>query len=228
MRVEINLTLKCNLACSNCNRLCHIFRDRTDHITRQQMMYLLDDVKAYHQQTGRKVTRIKVAGGEPFLHPDYDWMLCRLAELVPEFCTKVKVDTNGTVPYETTADINFSGRSAKRKHHLPYLWSPTDMGLPITPCKTPFLCGFSLDNRGWLPCSPAIMIARCFGLEHLYRDRMPWEVWGLDELCKYCIHAAPQCFRDKYCKPLNEITQEEKLPTPSWKKALESYLEKMS
>ena len=92
-------------------------------------------------------------------------------------------------------NISWSGARESKKRHLPYLWSPTDLGLPIKPCTQPRICGFSLDNLGWLPCSPAIMIVRAFRLKHLYKYAMPEEPWGLDELCKHCVHAAPAEWR---------------------------------
>ena len=224
MRIEVNMTLRCNLACPNCNRLCHIFRDRTDDMSKDQIQNLINDVIDYRDRTGKKINRIKVVGGEPFMHPDYAWILNKLGKLVSGYCSKVKVDTNGTVKFQTDANVVISGRAPKRKIHLPYLWSPQDLGLTVTPCRQPIVCGFSVDNKGWLPCSAAIMIARCFGLTHLYKDKMPTKVWGMDELCRHCIHAAPEDFRKQMCKPLNQITENEKTPTSSWREALENYV----
>jgi hypothetical protein len=172
-------------------------------MSREQIEGVLTDIRNYYEETGKKINRIKVVGGEPFMHPDYDWMLTRLGSLVPDYCNKVKVDTNWSLPYCTTADVQVTGRAPKRKVHLPYLWSPTDLGLSVTPCNQPRVCGFYLH--------------------HLYKDHMPTEVWGLDELCKHCIHAAPDDFRAQLCKPLKEITLNEKTPTKSWEDALENY-----
>jgi hypothetical protein len=198
-------------------------------VSRQQIEDLIEDVHFYHMVENTPINRIKIAGGEPLLHPDILWILERLSPLVPEYVLKIKLDSNGTmtavigdmmVNNAKVPNIVFSGRAPKKKMHLPYLWSPTDLGLKVTPCDTPRLCGFSLDNRGWLPCSPAIMIARTFGLDHLYMDGLPHSVWGMDELCKHCIHAAPKAFREAHCKPLREITEAERTPTESWRKAL--------
>ncbi len=67
------------------------------------------------------------------------------------------------------------------------------------------------------------MIARGFGLEYLYRDHLPVNVWGLDELCQHCIHAAPNSFIREHSKRLSDITEEEKTPTKSWVVALARY-----
>ncbi len=223
MRIELNLTLRCNLACPNCNRCCNLFRTRTDDVSRQQIRAMVLDIKQYKQATGMRINRIKVVGGEPLLHPEWDWVIEKLSELVPDHCNKVKVDSNGTIKHEPVKNVVFAGRGIVRKEHLPYLWSPTDLGLPITPCSQPRICGFSLDSIGWLPCSPAIMIARSFGLEHLYRNKMPTQPWGLDELCKHCIHAAPEEFRQAHCKSLGSILESDQRPTESWVRALERY-----
>ena len=96
-----------------------------------------------------------------------------------------------------------------------------DFGLPWTPCRHPFECGFSLDNRGWLPCSPAISIARLFGREHLYRRELPeGQPWGMEELCRYCCYAFPEDFRRINVKHLAEFTPAMKLASKSWFDAL--------
>jgi len=223
MRIELNLTLRCNAKCPNCNRCCDLYPERTDDVSFSQFADMVREVRA----TPSEVTRIKVVGGEPLLHPDFESVCDALSGLVAGgYVGKVKIDTNGileVLPRYRKPHISFSGTKPKKKVHLPYLWSPTDLKLPIKPCSQPRFCGLSLDNIGWLPCSPAIMIVRAFRLKHLYKYEMPTETWGLDEICKHCIHAAPAAWRKEHERALCDITEEEKTPSPSWKEGLERY-----
>jgi hypothetical protein len=79
----------------------------------------------------------------------------------------------------------------------------------------------SLDWRGWLPCSPAILIAGGFDLEHLYRepDDIPTGPWG-EELCSHCVYSAPRKWRK--ANGGFEVTK----PTPRWEEALRNYAQK--
>jgi hypothetical protein len=86
----------------------------------------------------------------------------------------------------------------------------------------PKVCGYSLDVRGWLPCSAAIAIARLFNLEHLYKPLdgpLPTKIWGMDELCQDCIHGVPDFFGRK----LIEIPAMWEMPSPRWADRLWSY-----
>jgi hypothetical protein len=160
------------------------------------------------------------------LHPQFARIYDLLRQAVDSrLIRKVKIDTNGTLPIPSLMphdNIRFGGASQRKKAHLPYLWSPMDLGEPVPkqPCSMPRLCGFSLDNRGWLPCSAAIMIVRAFGLTHLYRQEMPTKPWGITEICRHCVHSMPEEWKQEHCKPLADITEEEKTPSESWREAL--------
>ena len=216
---ELNVTLRCNLRCANCNRLCHLrpaWAEDSD-VPLEQVRRFVD-----HLRTGPvQAKRVKIAGGEPMMHHDLTGVLAILLAGVEEgLIQKIKVDSNGTLARPAIAHpaLRFSGRRPNHKAHLPTLWSPTDLGLPTSfPCSMPRRCGVSLDNRGYLPCSAAISIVRTMRLPGLYRDR-PDEAgcWDFARLCPHCVFAAPEAWRKAHCKPLNRITAGEKLPTPTW------------
>lgn len=221
--VELNVTLRCNQRCPNCNRCCNLFPHRTDDMTAGQIVNFLAQLRF----SDLRVKRVKVVGGEPLLHPEFPliWDLLELG-VNEGLIRSVKVDTNGTLPIPAVHPhprMRIGGCPPRRKRHIPYLWSPVDLGYTVNgnACRMPYRCGMSLDNRGWLPCSAAIMIARGFGLEHLYRQTVPDRTWGLDELCRHCIHAMPREWKDAHCQPLSRIITEEKTPTVSWRAALE-------
>ncbi len=239
---ELNVTLRCNLACPNCNRHCHLkptWAEDSD-MNPHQIVQFVDALR----DGPVKAKRVKIAGGEPLLHPYLGLILELLLAAVDEgLIQKIKIDSNGTLPILDMRHerLQWSGRKPPKKAHLPCLWSPADLDLPILfPCSQPKVCGISLDSRGYLPCSPAIAIAHTIGLEgDEYFDGY-WEYHeGLDLLkeldasgvvgawpdlagfCRHCVHAAPKAWREEHCKPLNHITAGEKIPTKTWAEAMQ-------
>ena len=114
----------------------------------------------------------------------------------------------------------------RKKKHQPALWSPKDLGVitPIGKCQQLRKCGFSLDKYGYLPCSPAIMIARLLNLTHLYKKEFPKEPWGLEELCPHCVFSMSPEWRSKYSsKSIFDFTEEEKKPTKSFQEGMDGF-----
>lgn len=219
MRIELNVTLACNKLCPNCNRLCHLYRDRKEHVTIHQVHKMIEQIRA----SGVPINRVKVAGGEPLLNPEFKEIYLALMAAIEEgLVDKVRIDSNGSIPYPrslpTHPKILRGGSPEGRKIHLPVFVAPFDMELGMsTHCSVPKLCGFSLDHHGWLPCSAAIAIVRAFHLDDLYRYELPTKVWGVGELCHLCVFAMPRKWKNEHAKHLNE---QYNLITPAWKFAL--------
>jgi hypothetical protein len=226
INLELNITLKCNLACSNCNRMCNIYRDRTEHMS-------LDQIKKFieHAKNGGGINKLKVLGGEPLLHPQFVDIYNLLCEAGKQGIIRyIKIETNKTVPFPKVENYPFvcwKGRPPNKKKHQPFLWSPKDLGVVKTAqphCPQLTKCGFSLDKYGYLPCSLAIMISRLFGLTHLYKHEFPTQVWGLEELCPNCIFSMDQEWRNKHsCIKLCDHSVEEKAPTKSYKETMDKW-----
>ena len=224
MKVELNLTLRCQLACKGCDRLCGIVPpEPADDMTPAQVSAFIQEAKT----RGIHIDRVKIVGGEPLVLPHVTDIVRLLIDegIGSGVISSIKLDTNGIarIPADmpTHPSFRIGGRKPKKKIHLPYIWSPSDLGLEWHgPCSHPYRCGFSLDARGWLPCSPAIMIDRLFyGGEH-YRHSITAHPWGIEKLCAHCIYAASSAFRVANVKPLNLFTPEMKMPTRSWAAAL--------
>ena len=217
-RVELNVTLECNLSCPGCNRLCGRGAP-SEHMSVEQIDAFCKWA-CFHP-----VSRVKIAGGESL-----KWNRFTIGFVLLEHASKQGIfslcgNTNGTLPMPSFAKgVKWYYSSPRKKRHLPYWHAPIDLGLSWKPCKMPHRCGFSLDPGGWLPCSPAIMIARVFGMTDLYRSDLPdWKTWGMDRLCPLCPHAAPEDWRREHCKPLSQFTDEDNTPSASWAKALDAY-----
>lgn len=225
INLELNITLRCNLFCVNCNRLCHIYRDRTDDMSIPQIEKFIEQAR-----NGGGVQRLKIIGGEPLMHPNFVEIYNLLVDAAEEGVIKsVIVETNKTLnrpdglkPSKLT---KWQGTLQRKKRHLPILWSPKDLGVQTHyPCRQISRCGFSLDKYGYLPCSLSIMMVRIFKMTHLYRYEFPTQPWGLDELCPICIFSMDKTWRSHYSQiHLWQHTEQDKTPTESYKKALDEF-----
>lgn len=223
INIELNITLQCNLACANCNRLCHIYRDRTEHMSVGQVEKFINQAKV-----NGGVHKLKVLGGEPLLHPQFVDIYKLLTDAAKDGVIKeIKIESNKTITppkIESFPFVSWKGRTPNKKKHQPILWHPKDLGATTTAqpnCPQISKCGFSLDKYGYMPCSLAIMVSRLFGLTHLYRKEFPLQVWGLDELCPNCIFSMSAEWRTKFsCKNILQHTEEEKAPTKTYQEAL--------
>lgn len=217
IRVELNLTLACNHKCPSCDRLCNHFPERECHMTLDQ----IDRFCTQAEESTNNVKRVKVVGGEPLLHPEYREVHDRLCIATDQgVFDKVKIQSNGTIPRPdglvVSRRVYFSGKPFRKRKHYP-IWSPEDYNQPWSVgCPTLSKCGFSLDTYGWLPCSPAIAIVGVFGLEYLYRDKIPTEPWGLEELCRHCINAGPSSWRNNHILSFADMDDEHRTPSSSW------------
>jgi len=226
-RAELNISYNCNLKCLNCNRLCDKLKLDED-MTVEQVKLFLQKL----QEEKKHLSRIKVVGGEPTQHPDFVAICALLSYAVKSgLIGKVVVNTNGINPPYNLENPFFPGvfwkvSKPSKKAHRPFLWSPKDMGLEtFGPCSMPRVCGYSLDSRGWLPCSSAPAIVRVFGLEHLYKPLdgpLPGVIWGMEELCPHCIFSV----NEEYIRGKSFITtpQEWKQPTETWERLLKEYM----
>ena len=229
MRVELNITLKCNLSCTNCNRFCNLVKQE-EHIS-------IKTVKRFLENINTPIDRVKVVGGEPLLHPEFMLIFELLKNAVASGkIKKVKIDTNQMTPFppnlwaKRTDAVRTGGTHPKKKKHYPMI-HPVDIGYVTTAkynCEMIRRCGFSLDNKGWLPCSSAIMIARLFNLEYLYKKQRPNTVWGLEELCQHCVFAMPQEWLNEHAYPVLNTPKEWRKPSKTYKKAIKEYVERIN
>ncbi len=222
MKVELNVTMACNAECVHCNRLCDLYPDRTEHMTAEQVYRMVEQVRAAEET----VIKCKVVGGEPFLNPE----IRDICELLSEadVIEKVIIETNRILPIPQWANdlprTRIQGTLPKDKVHVPATWSPVDYNQPTQlGCMGLHRCGYSLDKYGWLPCSPAIMLVRLFGMWELYRLTLPRFPWELLQLCHHCIASAPVEWTEKHTHPLADVPDADRNPSKSWAKAMQSW-----
>lgn len=232
---EMNLTLRCNAQCKNCNRHCDRYPDRGEEedMTVEQISRFIDQIA----DSPIKVKRLKLLGGEPLLHPDFEAIYFMLAKATDDgLIQKIKIESNGIIPHPHVGrhdNIRWAGKPFKRKKHLPVLWSPTDMGLetPGCPCSMPRICGISLDAYGYSLCSMCPMMLRIFQCEEfyaLYADEFPgnWQEVFVDTIktiCPHCIFSASQEFKDQHCYPVTDTPEHALKPTETWQLYLDEF-----
>jgi hypothetical protein len=226
-RVELNITFECNLACVNCNRLCNLVE--------LDKPMTVDQVALYVQrlrESGKKLRRTKVVGGEPTIHPQFMEICEVLSEGTRDGTVgSVTVNTNGTTLDDFRGKlpkgVRFKRSRPNIKEHLPMMWAPADVGMESHGyCKMPRKCGFSLDSRGWLPCSPGTAITRLFGKEHLYMPLdgpIPTTTWGINDLCPHCIFSTDMMRGKSLKDSVGEYSQ----ASPTWANALTNWKNRM-
>ncbi len=214
MRLEINLTLRCQLSCQFCNRICNLTKNKEDYqqeVNIEQIDNLISDLK----RTNTIITKCKVLGGQPTLNKDFVNIWNKIVS-VPDLITFVKLETNHVDPLpiiNLPKHTKIQGRSVGKKHHIPFPWSPKENGIivKIGDCAQMKRCGYSLSGKGYLPCSQAI--ALCYLLDiDLYKKELPisWTQEELNLICQHCPENMDKKWKEQYCnRDIRSFTKEE-------------------
>jgi hypothetical protein len=234
--VEIDLTSLCNLRCNNCNRSSAQAPEAV-HIDVKAIREFVDDSLA----EGRRWARIRLLGGEPTLHPQFNAILeelLRYKAVYPE--SSLEVVTNGhgrkvqavidSLPPSVYVE-NSSKTGVVQPGFRPFNMAPQDsiayLGADYrNGCSIASTCGLGLTAQGYYPCAVAGGIDRVLGLRR-GRTRLPPledEMRDLmDVACRLCGR-----FRDGHYVP-------EKLRRPlltqrtsrSWERIYEAWRSRM-
>jgi hypothetical protein len=225
MNVEIEITLRCNRSCPQCNRYSNLFDfmplDDTDMTLGQ-----IDKFCSQVERGGQRLGKIALIGGEPLLHPELeqivDMLHTRLREkrLVRELVMTTNGDNLKKVHPRALEHLRITV-SWNKMGFLYSLAAPKDLGQTMRTCPVPRKCGICLNVWGYWPCGPACAISRLFDFPQYQRVELPksLEEFGpLDRLgnwdiCQLCQWAAK--------KPV--LVRERNEPTESYQRAIEKY-----
>lgn len=190
----------------------------------------LDQIEKLGQQLRERkehIDKIKVVGGEPLVHPQYQEIIEKLNEFRLEgLITFIKINTNKLLP-RPAFDFPVRYLGGLKGGHIPFQVSPADLGVKTNlGCAMPIGCGYSLDAWGFLPCSPAIALVRVFKLYHLYKRELPTGPWGYEEICKHCVfacdwkwtHVVPRFDR-------SGMVDGVKIPSPAFERGMAEYVD---
>lgn len=230
--IEIDITYLCNLHCLNCNR--------SVSQAPEKMQITIERIQSFVTESivrGHRWDRIRVLGGEPTLHPQFQ----EIMDILLRFCEwntgcRIEVVTNGhgkkvqsvlkTLP--KIIWIENSKKSGKVQE---------DFGsFNLAPCDEPDFshadyrngcaimeeCGMGLTPMGYYPCAIAGGIDRIAGWRIGY-DNLPWpddDMLNLTErFCALCGRFQVGHFIPKNLRP--KMT--ESLVSPTWLKLYESW-----
>lgn len=202
-KVIIDITLDCNLRCSDCNR--SVGSKQTiaeEHMTPAQIRHFV----AESVDQRRRWFEISIEGGEPTLHPQ----LIEIVEILIDYqeahspWTNIKLQTNGVskesnVVIETLrrkgVDVYNSGKtSLNQSRHCAFNMAPIDdpelqSNDFSEGCHLPCQYGLGLTQHGYYPHPVCGGIDRIFGF-NIGRKTLPELGDSMTEqfkaLCRYC------------------------------------------
>lgn len=199
--IEIDITYRCNLTCTNCNRSCTQHPSRLEMPVETILSFLRQSVAA-----GTTWDRVRLLGGEPTLHTYFFDIVEILRAYRTEHnpCLRIVVCTNGTGRkvqrrlQKLPADIaikNTYKRSIQRLFR-PFNRAPVDSLLYqfsdfSCGCRILKDCGMGLTPMGYYACAIAGGIDRIFDFK-LGRQRLPEPGDNMTDhlriFCRYCGH----------------------------------------
>lgn len=225
--IGIDLTMKCNLSCGNCNRAVGLAPSEESMSVEQVARFVRESVD---ENWGWR--RILLAGGEPTLHPRLGDVLETLAayKKVSPDCY-IGIVTNGcgervrgmlsSLP-DWVGVVNSEKASGVQRFHT-FNVAPIDIE-PLRNddfsrgCFTIEYCGMALTRYGYYCCAPASAVDRVFGFD-LGLKSLPAATDAalkdqLRRLCRYCGH-----YKYNYREAWSTTQQ----TSPTWLDAANSY-----
>jgi hypothetical protein len=225
--VGIDLTMKCNLSCGNCNRAVGLAPSDETISVEQVGRFVRESLDGNWNWR-----RILLAGGEPTLHP-------RLADLLEALALYKKrhpdcyigIVTNGwgervrsvlsSLP-AWAGVVNSEKVSGTQRFHT-FNVAPVDVEALRNDdfsrgCFTIEYCGMALTRYGYYCCAPASAVDRVFGFDLGLKSISAVTDAALKDqlqrLCRYCGH-----YKYNYREPWSTAQQ----ISPSWQDAVKRY-----
>ena len=196
-RLEIDLTYRCQLRCSNCSRGCTQSPSDLD-IRISQVMEFLDS----SLDQGRSWNKVRILGGEPTLHPNFLDIINIMYQWFEEHSpqTDIQVVSNGAGKFVKEnyyqIPITWQTESSFKDGTDPDYFDPVNIAPKDLPafknedfskaCWVAMECGMALTPNGYFPCSVAGAIDRMFSMNGGLKT-LPIDTENLQsELSKYC------------------------------------------
>ena len=186
--IEIDITLRCNLNCPNCDRMAPKDLDLS-----------LENIQKF-VDTDRVWQKIVLIGGEPTLHPQLEEIFkiiepCRYLRYYQPRCI-IAIATNGydkellkRIP--KWVYILSSGKKSSKQLFKTFNVAPIDVGITTGFEKGCYIAdhGVSLSVDGlYYPCGAGATVAREFGFKIGQESVETVDTWMFEKLCRYCGH----------------------------------------
>ena len=225
--ITIDVTLRCNLSCRNCDRVVGLAPSDESISAEQVDKFVWESIERRWEWK-----RIMLAGGEPTLHLRFDNILEALnpyKKSYPE--CEVRVLSNGygeqvrgrlsRLPEWVT--VGNSEKTSGKQRFQTFNMAPIDLEVFLNDdfsrgCFVIEYCGLALTRYGYYCCAPASSVDRVFGFDlglkclNSVTDTALKD--QLTRLCRYCGH-----YKENYQESWSN-TQE---ISPSWQDAIEKY-----
>jgi hypothetical protein len=230
--IEIDITYACNLHCLNCNRSVTQAPEAVHMPLANVVSFVEESISR-----GKRWRRIRVLGGEPTVHPEFQAIVAELLRYVrwnPICIVEVATNGHGTHVEAQLAQLpksvwidNSAKTSTIQPHFGPFNLAPIDdTGFRHADfrnaCFVPDTCGMGLTPTGYYPCAVAGGIDRILGAQ-LGRKTLPADsddmLEELDKLCRLCGR-----FQDGHYVPraLRPALTEARI-SPTWAKLYEKW-----
>lgn len=203
MKIEMEITLRCNAVCPSCSRHSHYgLYDESSDVTMEQVDRFCQEVKEHGN-----VEMIWVMGGEPTVHPK----LANILYLLLKLDITIVLVTNGILPlpviYENEPlNYQIDIRSPEKgKDHRCMFVAPLDTGQELKECPVPEDCGVSWGAYGWYPCGAGGAICRLFGFDHLRKENIPESEKDFEGIMPMCIRCQAKADTYMFVRDFGEI-----------------------
>jgi hypothetical protein len=202
--LALNITYRCNLACSGCNRGGFVKPCHGPDMT----MARLAGILAEAEQSGVTIKKLRIVGAEPTLHPDFE----RIVQTVVQFsrhhgCQVLIFSNRHAVKSQAMLKMvrqrwprcRMPGRRKERRVVFPpltrYIYvSPHDAGVDC-PLPCPIMggrgiCGYGVDPAGYYLCPTGGTIDSILGLNAAARtmDQMLDPSFVAQQAATLCGH----------------------------------------
>lgn len=204
LSVEIDITYRCNLGCGSCDRSCGMIGSGED--------MGLDQIREFIEESERRGhawKRIRIMGGEPFLHPEIEKILEEISGYISRNpACSAEVYTNGTYDCSVRIPDNIlvhdTMKSERPNRFDPYNLAPCDLNPEYEGrgCWITTDCGVGLNVHGFYCCAAGAAVDRAFGfgLASQWPDDAGIEE-GKKVLCRYCGHGLYPGYRSREQRP---------------------------
>lgn len=192
-KLELNITYKCNSHCPECDRMIDRAPLGAADASDVQVAQLCD----YLRRLEMHWAVIKLAGGEPTIHPRFSRIVRLLSDLQPEVTDRVVVYTNGLRSVQVPPNVEMAVSAPGHKDHALFCVSPSDLLVhghygTLRRCPQTGVCGVGFDAHGFTPCPLASVVGRVAGVNP-YSSRLVRH--GSADYCRHCIHSLPRAFK---------------------------------
>jgi Radical SAM superfamily len=201
-KIEIDITYACNLTCHNCNRSCGQAPTGQRMSLEQIEWFLTESIL-------RKIKwdRIRLLGGEPTLHPDFEKIIEAILGYRDSFSerTVIQIATNGYgrkveavlkrippgVQVHNTRKIAGVNPEFDTFNIAPKDLKKYERSDFRNACSVTSVCGTALSSSGYYPCAVAAGIDRVLGWD-LGRQSLPSDSDMMEDVlqkaCSHCGH----------------------------------------